>query len=219
MLEQKFEQVFTFMSRLYAGNWVYRWAKVPFIEQKGGEDRGESVLTHQYSCIALWSLLQKIMPAISKVIDSTRVTDMLMYHDIGEIGLGDTPLVTQLSQGSESKNQSESVQIDEYAKLLPEELREWMTESFKSFTYGENNTEALMARYINAVQGNHFALTFGKDLEAHNELIQKIVNQFFMPIARELFTELGKLSVDAGNEIEALTQFHLEAIKAKNIRL
>lgn len=217
---KSFNQIFEFLAHLYRGNWEYRWGQVPFMDQDSNSLKGESILAHQWSCITLWMLLKDQLPALSKLVDSARLYECLAIHDIGEIVVGDVPKVEQLKVGSNRKQEIERREIDTDIENLPPELQTLIRNYYHDYTFEEKpDITTLLARYLDNMQGNHFGLVYGKDLSKYSALISKIVDKYFLPIAKKLFDLASSLDPKAGNEIQSLTDYHLEAIRKAGITL
>lgn len=220
MDHKDFEKIFAFVAKLYQGNWQYRWGQVPFVDQQIDQSKGESVLSHQWSCVALWSLLRQIMPETDKIVHTNRVYELLTFHDLGEVIIGDTPLVQQLNEGSREKHEEELREVERYSEDLSGPLQEFIRSRFQEYTFSQEPTvEILLSRYINAMQGNHFGLVFGKNLAEHSELISTIVKKYFIPIVKDLQAALEKKSKSSAEEVAILTKYHLASIRGKGIRL
>lgn len=208
------------MEFLYRGNWQYRWGQVPFMHAPRGDNHNESILAHQWSCVMLWMLLRKIMPALNKQVDHIKLHECIALHDIGEIVVGDTPRVEQLKSGSTRKRQVEEREIESQVENLPESIQSLVKSYFHEYTFVEHpDLTILLARYLDSLQANHFGLVYGHDLGKHSELISQIVNAYFVPVAKELESRAAALDPQAGEEIEALTNYHLQAIRDKGIKL
>jgi len=215
-MEEDYQKIFDFLACSYGGNWVYRWELVPFVNQVSNSKQGESVLAHQQSCIMLWSLLKSVMPELSSLVNTELVYDLLMFHDLGEIASEDTPLVKQLREGSSLKKEMERLEIEKNTMGLPQAARELINKSFFDYSYADENeatVEVLLARYVNSMQGNHFAMVYGFDFIKHADLIMEIVNKYFTPVANELISKLATQNNAAANEVKSLTNYHLATIK------
>lgn len=164
----------------------------------------------------MWSLLKTVTPNLTSSVNSELVYDLLLFHDLGEVASEDMPLVKQLQEGSSQKKEMESLEIDKITNDLPETTKKFIRQCFFDYSYAAADgasIEVLLARYINSIQGNHFAMVYGFDFAKHADLIMKIVNRYFMPVAEELVGELAIRNKLAANEVEALTSYHLRAIE------
>lgn len=217
---KQFDQVFDFLAHLYRGNWEYRWAQVPFMDQASKNLKGESILAHQWSCITLWILLKPVLPALSKHIDSAKLYECLALHDIGEIVVGDTPKVEQLELGSLRKQEIERREIDTDIEKLPLSLQNTIRTYYQEYTFNKNvDITVLLARYLDNLQGNHFGLVYGIELSHHSDLISKIVSKYFLPVSKQLLDLSTSLDPQAGMEIQSLTEYHLQTIRNAGINL
>jgi 5'-deoxynucleotidase YfbR-like HD superfamily hydrolase len=215
---QNFNQIFQFLELLYRGNWQFRWGQVPFMDQSPADTKGESILAHEWSCITLWILLKPIMPALNKQIDSAKLYECLALHDIGEVVVGDTPIVEQLKVGSARKQEIEQREIATRIENLPLDVQKLVNNYFHEYTFAEKpDLTITLARYLNALQGNHFGLVYGNNLTEHRDLINEIVSKYFIPLSRDLMDQAIALDPAAGDEIRSLTDFHISAIRAKGI--
>lgn len=219
-LTKKYTQIFDFLAHLYRGNWEYRWKKVPFMDQDSNDQKGESILAHQWSCISLWILLKPTMPALAKIIDSAKLYECLAMHDIGEIVVGDVPKIEQLKVGSSRKQEIERRELDADIENLPNDVQTLIRNYYHDYTFEEfPNITTLLARYLDNIQGNHFGLVYGHDLPEHSDLISKIVKSYFLPISNQLFDLATSLDSQAGVEIKSLTDYHLQTIAIAGINL
>lgn len=217
---KKFDQAFSFLEYIYRGNWQFRWENVPFINQNSNNTKGESVIAHSYSSLMLWFSLRYVLPHINKIIHSEKIYEHLLIHDIGEIEIGDISRATQIAHPSATKDQDELSVIEKLVSAYPPVLGQRITALFREFTFNDKQSlESLMANYCDSLQGNHFALIYGFNLQKNSQLISKIINSHFIPISTQLIDRLNTIDLKAGQEIQSLTSYHLQSIRNAGIKL
>lgn len=210
--------VFEFMSIAYYGNWKYRWGGTPYFDEKT-----ESIIGHEYGCALLWLVLRRVCPALNKIVDSTRVYEICLTHDLGETYEGDISRFQQLKGQGVDKHSSERQAINMIASKTKvatrEEIIAWFDE-FEKKPEEIENIEILIVRFLDSLQGDHFALTFGHDLPSHSEVISKIVNKHTVPFALRLMEVLKTTGHnEACEEVGQIFLYHKNQIKAAGINL
>src|SRR4030043_641662 len=89
--------MYAFLEDAYKGNWEFRWRKTPYMEEAIRSQHTESVLGHMWSMMAMWYFLQRICLALRKVVDSKRVYELILLHDVGESQIGDISMYQKIS--------------------------------------------------------------------------------------------------------------------------
>ena len=236
-------RVYEFMKGVYPANWQVRWGETPYMSSFSGQSeidqfvshsgKFESVPAHIWGCIGLWMNLRKICPSLDKLVDSTEVYERLWGHDLGETYLGDISLASKIQT---DVNTGKVEEREEYIRLLaplPEGQRERMTEWFDEFEHVEGDVrrplEVLVARWIDHLQGDHFALVFGNDLEQYSPTIEKIVKKRSVLFSRILIDSLRgsaeeepdkkDVFLQAADEVEDIARIHIEMIREAGIEL
>ncbi len=216
------ESVYEFMGQVYRGGWQYRFHETPYMEEAIGRGEKESLLAHELGCIGHWFLLRRVCPNLNSLIDSAKLYEIFFVHDLGEITLGDVSNVAQLAGKGETKSADELLEIEDMIQSLPERIQKEIREYFTSFENksGSTDLEMLVARFIDQLEGNHFVLTFGKDLPAYSEVINKILNRKFIARAYQLLKELDTLGKsEAYNEILAVSLHHFQSFRNAGVNV
>src|SRR6267378_3485595 len=89
---------------------VYRWCTV--------DNRKESSAEHSWGCLMLADLF---LSAMSEKIDRLKVYELLMYHDLVEIEVGDSVLHPDVKNGDKTKKELEGSKV--LADKLPQRLK------------------------------------------------------------------------------------------------
>lgn len=241
--EMGLRRVYEFMKGVYPANWQVRWGETPYMSSfsdQGEIDqfvsrsgKFESVPAHIWGCIGLWMNIRRICPSLDKLTDSTEVYERLWGHDLGETYLGDISLASKIHT---DVNTGKVEEREEYTRLfapLPEGQRERMIEWFDQFEHTEGGVrrplEVLVARWIDHLQGDHFALVFGNDLEEYSPTIEKIVRKRSVLFSRILIDSLRlrakeepdkkDIFLQAADEVEDIARIHIEMIREAGIEL
>ncbi len=242
--EMGLRRVYEFMKGVYPANWQVRWGETPYMSFFSGQreidqfvsrsGKFESVPAHIWGCIGLWMNIRRICPSLDKLMDSTEVYERLWGHDLGETYLGDISLASKIHT---DVNMGKEEEREEYIRLLaslPEGQRERMIAWFDEFEHvGEDNVrrplEVLVARWIDHLQGDHFALVFGNDLEEYSPTIEKIVKKRSVLFSRILIDSLKaraeeepdkkEIFLEAAGEVEDVVRVHVEMIREAGIEL
>lgn len=236
-------RVYEFMKGVYPANWQVRWGETPYMSSFSGQSeidqfvshsgRFESVPAHIWGCIGLWMNLRRICPSLDQLVDSTEVYERLWGHDIGETYLGDISLASKIHT---DVNTGKTEEREEYLRLLTpltEGQRERMVEWFDEFEHVEGDVrrplEVVVARWIDHLQGDHFALVFGNNLEEYSPTIEKIVRKRSVLFSRILIDSLrGRaeeepdkkdMFLQAADEVEDIARIHIEMIREAGIEL
>ncbi len=221
-LNSKIDGVYRLMADAYNGNWKFRWGGTPYFDtDKTGSV--ESVVAHEWGCSLFWLVLRRACPALDKAVNSNEVYEILLTHDLGETHQGDISRFRQLQGHGEGKHLSERDAIDLMTQPVESDTRlailNWFDE-FEKRPEEMTKLEVLVAKFIDSLQGDHFALTFGHDLPANSELISKIVNKHTVPYARRLMEVLEqKGHFEAKEEVLQIFRHHIEGMSAVGIKL
>lgn len=156
---------------------VYRYNSV--------ENRKESSAEHSWSCLILADYFLSIMKA---KINRIKVYEILMYHDVIEIEMGDIPLHPNVKK----VHNDDSSYINELEKKLPVPLNTKFVELYQE--YKEQKTiEAKFAKAIDALDAEIHELDYKNDWKGWNEefLIKSkahLFNEF--PEMKKIFNEI-----------------------------
>jgi 5'-deoxynucleotidase YfbR-like HD superfamily hydrolase len=181
--------VYDFMSNVYLGNWQYRFKGTPHMRNAFLKKQKESILAHELACIGLWFNLRRICPNLNKLVNSEKIYEILWTHDLGEIYASDVSLALQVQGKGANKHQVERKEIIKMAGKMPKNTLNILLQYFDAFE-GKiekmNDLEIILCKWLDNVQGHHFALTFGNDYKKNSDLINKILNYSFVPRSRRL---------------------------------
>ncbi|MEK7080978.1 MAG: HD domain-containing protein [Patescibacteria group bacterium] len=222
-IKKSLDGIYQFMSHSYNGNWQYRWYKTPYLETNIKVSKNESILGHQWACMGFWFYLKHICPSLSTLVDTTEIYERLLGHDLGETFIGDIPLFLQLSGKGTNKHSLERKEIQKMGKKIPKKIFKIMIKYFDEFENPVGNItklEILIAKFIDTMQGNHFAFVFGNDLPKHETTINKIVNRSFIPVAKRLLKVLKQRGhKKAYKEVVNIVIHHLEFAKKAGVKI
>ena len=176
-----------------------------------------------YSCMQLWFQIKRACPELAKVTNSEKIYEIILNHDLGETHEGDVSMTRQIKGESMNKKLTERDEIVNITSKLKPEVQSEILKNFDDFEADLDNVldvDILVCKFIDALQGDQFALTFGNDLPEHSELINKIINKRFVPYASKLITTLKeKGHQTASEEITTLANYHLSQIREASIKI
>lgn len=220
-MDIKLDEMYNFLSESYKGNWQYRWEDTPYLEAAIKVGKVESVVGHVWGTMEFWFYLRRLCPVLDSLVDTTEVYEILLNHDLGETYAGDLPLYRKIQGDKEDKgNERQTLeQITSSTPEIQEELLRWFDE-FEKELDKIDKLEILVAKLIDNLQGNHYALTFGQDLAIYSEPINKILQIRFVSYSNRLIEVLEeKVEYEAVKEVKQVSQHHAEIIKAAGIDL
>ena len=241
-INEKLKRAYWFMEQVYPANWQTRWGRTPymksfaqqsdvnkFIKSKG---KFESVPGHVWACIGFWMQLRQACPSLDKLIDSEEVYERLWVNDIGETYQGDisyaVKIYTSLEEGK-SEERSDFIKLTKgLSKRVRQRLLRWHDEFEKKESLGLP-LEAMITRWVDSLEGDHFALTFGNSLKEYSDTIEKIVKKRSAERAKAIIDYLFKkakgvkesknLYEKAIGEVGEVMRFHTRLIRKKGIKL
>jgi 5'-deoxynucleotidase YfbR-like HD superfamily hydrolase len=205
--------IYEFMAKAYQGNWQYRFVDAPYMRDANASGHMESVLAHEWACMAFWFQLRRVSKKLDKVVNSLKLYEMLLNHDLGETVKGDLPAHKFIEDESVDKASSKVSEEEEEIKQLGKDLPVDNIDSILSlFDEMErqpediDTIEALVAKYLDGYSGMHFALVFGNDLGENSQVLIKIVNDFFIRYSEHLINRLNKTDKkEAAKEVEEIS--------------
>lgn len=215
--------IYKFMADTYHGNWQYRWGKTPWMQKHIKIGRNESISGHQWACIGFWFHLSRVCPSLEALVDTKEIYERLWSHDLGETFEGDVPQFDQLSGRGVNKHITERKEIEKMGKQIPrkilKQMLDWFTEFEEDFE-NMDNLEVLVAKFIDTVQGNHYAVVFGNNLSEHSQAIDKIVGRSLIPIATRLLEILRQRGhKKAHQEVMNVTTHLLKFFKKAGVKI
>ena len=217
--KEQLDGMYKLLSEAYKGNWQYRWQDNPFLEEAIKEGKVESVVGHVWGTMELWFHLRRVCPKLDSLVNTTQVYEIILNHDLGETNAGDTPLYRKIN-GAEDTKQSERDDLKQITDPSPEvqtELLSWFDE-FEQDIERIDRLEMLVVKWLDSLQGDHFALTFGRELSHYSEPINKILQIRFVAYTNRLIGLLESGSqAEAVEEVKQVAQHHADVIKAAGI--
>jgi len=220
-IEKLIQGMYELLSQAYKGNWQIRGRDTPYFKDTLSKGKGESIIGHVWGTMELWFVLRRICPKLNSLVNPTEVYEILLNHDLGETDKGDVPLYRKI-KGAVDDKIAERQGVEKLSEQLPEikkELLRWFDE-FEEEVEKIEKLEILLARWIDNLQGNHFALTFGKKLPQFSKEINSILKIRFVPYTNRLIQMLEKRGEkEAINEVKQVAKYHVKLIKAAGINL
>ena len=222
-LKKSLDGIYDFMSNAYYGNWQYRWDQTPYLQKNIKRGKNESILAHQWACIGFWFYLSRICPSLAKLVSTTEIYERLLFHDLGETFEGDISQFLQMQGRGVGKHKTERKEVKKISKTILKKMQRELLKHFDEFEEDFVNMkklEVIISKFIDLLQGNHFALVFGNNLKGNSEIISKIVNKRFMKIADRLLEVLKKGGhKEAYQEVVGVIKHHLESTKKAGIKI
>lgn len=213
--------IYAFMASAYSGNWRFRFADTPYMKKARESGGRESINEHAWACVEFWFQLRRLCPALNRLVDSLAVYEMLLNHDLGEIHYGDTPLYRVVNGTQADDKESERRGLEALSMPLSSSAQQEMLSSFDAFeaeVAGIDKLETLVSKWIDHMQGNHFAMVLGENFPQYADAIGKILQVRFMPITKRLLEVLrARGEAEACEEVKAIAQHHLDRIRALGI--
>ena len=140
---------------------------------------------------------------------------------MGETTNGDTTLY-EIVQGKKKDIENERRTIEKISSPL-QQTQKILLNMFDEFEGGIDNINTLevaVARWIDNLQGDHFALTFGSRLPEHSEAINKIIQIRSIASTNRLLELLeDKDHNKAVDEVKQVAHHHFNVIKAAGITI
>ncbi len=222
-MDNSLNGIYEFMALAYEGNWQYRWDQTPYMQKNIKASKNESILAHQWACIGFWFFLSRICPNLSTLVNTAEIYERLLVHDLGETFEGDIPQFLQLQGYGFGKHVIERKEMEKIGKTIPKNILKQLLTWFDEFEDDFENMEkleVLIAKFIDLLQGNHFALAFGNNLKQNSETINKTLNKRFIKIANQLLHVLKERGYKkAHKEVLDVLAHHLKFHKKAGIKI
>lgn len=221
--QEALDGVYEFIANSYGGNWKFRFADTPYMKNARESGWRESINEHAWACMEFWFQLRRLCPALNRLVDSLTVYEMLLNHDLGEIRYADTPLYRVVTGLQADDKRSERRGLEELSASLPLHAQQDLLSSFDAFESELADIdvlEALVSKWVDNMQGNHFAMVFGEDFSQNADSIKKILNLRFIPITKRLMKILqarGEAEVLA--EVKTVAAHHLDRVRTLGITI
>ena len=218
-MQKKFSKelngAYEFMADAYHGNWQYRWGGgTPYLQKNIKTRKNESIVGHEWACIGFYFYFRRLCPALNKLVDATEIYERLWSHDLGETFRGDISQFQQLTGKGADKHFFERKEIQKMGKKISKKTLKQLIDWFNEFEGEFKNIkklEILIVKFIDTMQGNHFALVFGNNLPKYKITINKIVNRSFIPITKQLLKILKEHGhKKAYQEVKIVALHHLK---------
>lgn len=220
--KKSLDAIYKFMAEAYEGNWKYRMGDTPYFKA-ATNGRAESILSHSWSTIGFWYHLQRICPALASLVNSREVYEILWAHDLGETRDGDVSYYRQIHGDGANKHQIEYEVISEMSQSLSKDTQDQLLAWAREFDGNPEEIkklEVLVARLVDALQGNHSVFTYGNDLSDYSEPITKIVRKNTAPYVHrllELLEENG--GKNAMEEVRQVVEHHANLARSTGLKL
>ena len=242
-IREKLRRIYSFMESVYPANWQTRWNKTPYMTAFAEQEKIdmfvrevgmlESVPGHVWACIGLWMNLRQLCPNLNKLVNSEEIYERLWAHDLGETYRGDISYAVKIHSRLDEGKEEERIDLIKLARILPFRERKRLIRWFDEFEEKEDEKgiklEVLVARWIDNLQGDHFAVVFGDNLSRYYETIEKIIKKRSAGRSKRLIVDLKQKAIDkkdksqsyikAAEEVLAVILAHIESIRKKNIKL
>ena len=162
-------------------------------------DRKESSAEHSWACLVLADfLISKLYP--DGGIDRLKVYELLLYHDLVEIEVGDTPLSPFKDYDRSEKRRKELAAAESLSKKLPSPLSSKFLSLFTEFEE-QRTLESRFARAVDQLEGEIHEIDYKDDWKGWTEefLVSK-KGAFFddFPELKELFFDLVRFFRENG---------------------
>ena len=224
-LDKSLDNIYKFMADNYQGNWSYRWEGVPWMLKNTTGNKNESILAHQWACVGFWLTLKDVCLALSSLVDTQEIYERVWSHDMGETFVGDISQFTQINGGGKDKHVIEQQEIERITKFIPAKTSRKIRGYFKEFEKPREKItklEALVAKLIDTLQGNHFALVFAEGLGSlqNKDSVKKIVERTTVRTTLQLLKVLKhKGHAKAYKEVLAVVNHHLDYYRKLGIKI
>ncbi len=224
-INKSLDNIYKFMADNYQGNWSYRWDGVPWMEKNNKKGKRESILAHAWACIGFWLTLKDICPALSSIVNTQEIYERIWSHDMGETFLGDVSQFKQINGVGKDKHILEQQEMERMTKFITLKTSRKILKYFKEFEKPREKItrlEALIAKLIDTIQGNHFALVYAEGLRSleNKDSIKKIVERTTVRTANQLLKVLKKHGrPKAHKEVLSIVNHHLDYYKKLGIKI
>lgn len=151
------------------------------------EDRKESSAEHSWSCLILADFF---LSKIDYNLDRLKVYELLMYHDVIEIEVGDSPLHPEIKRLDKAEDEKKAIEI--LYKEFPTPLKDKFIELFTEFEE-QKTLESKFAKAIDALDAPIHELDYKQDWKGWSEefLVSKKLKFFEeFPELKEVFLEI-----------------------------
>lgn len=209
---RKLNGISNFVINSLKANFNFRFRDEPYMLSSFKEDRRESIAGHMWGVSVLWLALRDYCPKLSSLVNSEKIFEILLCHDLGEIIRGDTPIYEQYLTG-ESKKDIERKDLEILVKDLSKKSQKKILENFDKFENIEQTTdlEILVARLMDSLQGSFFVFAHGNNLVELADLRNVLTKKHFGGVVERLFKVLDdKQEKQAKEEIKNLLEDHIK---------
>ena len=224
MFASELDGLYDFTEKAYEANKVFRFEGTPFMETAHKAGRRESIAGHMWSAALYWLNLKSLCPALAGAVNSERVYEVLLTHDLPEISQGDISMFQQLAGNGVDKKAEERRNLKELSESLPRETQDAWLDNFDLFEAEDitrvTDLTILVAKMIDTIQGSFYALTFGDHPEDHAHTHNRIINKHLGGTVRQLIKELEKNGHPAAaDEVRRVMQHYITLWQQKGVDL
>lgn len=225
MTNKSLDNIYRFLADNYQGNWSYRWGGVPWMRENNKKGKKESILAHEWACMGFWFVLRDVCPALNKLVNTQEIYERVWSHDMGETFIGDISQFRQINGKGVDKHLLERKEITRMTKFLnPKTSRKLQgyAKEFEKPIEKITKLEALVAKFIDTIQGNHFALVFAEGLGSskNKDSVLKIVERTSIRVANQLLKILKRRRhAEAHAEVLAVLNHHINYYRKLGIKI
>src|SRR3989344_4390774 len=224
-VNKSLDNIYKFMADNYQGNWSYRWGGVPWMRGNNKKGKRESILAHEWACVGFWLTLRDVCPALSKLVNTQEIYERVWIHDIGETFIGDISQFRQINGKGKDKHLLEQLEIKRMTKSLAFKTSRKLqgySKEFEKPIEKITKLEALVAKFIDTIQGNHFAWVFADKPEIlkRKDVVKKIVERTTIRVANRLLWALkNKKHHKAYKEVWTIVDHHINYYRKLGIKI
>lgn len=241
-VRKRLREIYSFMEKVYPANWQTRWNKTQYMASFAEQEKidkfvnkvgkFESVPGHVWACIGLWMSLRQLCPNLDKLVNSEEIYERLWAHDLGETYRGDISYAVKIHSRLDEGKDEERKDLIKLARNLPFRERKRLIRWFDEFEEKEDEKsvklEVLVARWIDNLQGDHFVLVFGNDLDRYTKTLEKITKKRSAGRSKRLIDYLRQKAqtkkdksqsyIKAAQEVRAVILAHITSIRKRSIK-
>lgn len=225
-LFKKFDGIYETLTNLHPANTTWRFRHAPFMPQppEDSDYSGiENIAGHMWLTTELARLVFHVLPHATENMDKMTILDMLSLHDIGEIAHGDVSAYLQLNGYKGNRKEQEDEAFLDIISPLPEETKTLLVQTQQRYEKEKNNPqtndkEALFAKIMDTVQGDHNVLTYSPNFQDYALDYKKILEAKLLPFTKRLEEVLlDEKNEEGAREINTFTRHHLSLYRKKGV--
>jgi 5'-deoxynucleotidase YfbR-like HD superfamily hydrolase len=219
--QARLNAISNFIINSFNANFNFRFRNEPFMKKSFEDGRRESIAGHMWGVALLWLTVRDYCPNLAKIVNSEKILEILLYHDLGEIIRGDTSIYEQLNAQNDKKH-VEREDLQKIIKDLPASFQKKLLYYFDHFedTGKTRDLEILIARLMDSLHGSFFVFAHSDEDFELEELQNKLAGKHFGRVVGYLFKFLDqKKKKKAKEEIVAILKDHIELWKKAGIEI